>query len=175
MTVEYTLTPRLRIFLKNPFGTLISGTPQETMSALKKLIEQENPPRIISVGDIVSQNLHKFDMHPQLSIVDYISLRDQVIPQQEPVDNTVRVANPQGTITTEAMSAIKSAMNSNKHTHIEVVGEEDLLALIAVLYAPMGSFVIYGQPHLGIVVVKVTETKKAEVNQFLKEMKASKS
>lgn len=175
MTVEYTLTPRLRIFLKNPFGTLISGTPQETMAALKKLIEQEKPPRIISVGDIVSQNLHKFGMHPQLSIVDYVSLRDQVIPRQEPVDSMVRVANPQGTITTEAMSAIKAALDSNRHTHIEVVGEEDLLALVAVLYAPMDSFVIYGQPHIGIVVVKVTEAKKAEINQFLKEMKASKS
>jgi len=145
------------------------------MAALKKLIEQEKPPRIISVGDIVSQNLHNFGMHPQLSIVDYVSLRDQVIPRQEPVDSMVRVANPQGTITTEAMAAIKAALDCNRHTHIEVVGEEDLLALVAVLYAPMDSFVIYGQPHIGIVVVKVTEAKKAEINQFLKEMKASKS
>ncbi len=175
MTVEFTLTPRLRVFLKNPFGTLISGTPQETMATLRELVEQEKPPYVISVGDVVTQNLHKFGMHPQLSIIDNVSLRNQVMPKQEPVDNTVSVANPQGTITAEAISAVKAALDSNMHTHIEVEGEEDLLTLIAVLYAPIGSFVIYGQPHLGIVVVKVTETKKEQVNQFLKEMKASKS
>ncbi|NLB75740.1 MAG: DUF359 domain-containing protein, partial [Crenarchaeota archaeon] len=60
-------------------------------------------------------------------------------------------------------------------THIVVNGEEDLLTLIAVLYAPQNSFIIYGQPDIGIVVVKATEMKKAEVKQFLNEMKLSKS
>ena len=41
-----------------------------------------------------------------------------------------------------------------------VDGEEDLLALVAVLYAPQNSFVVYGQPHCGIVFVKVTSRRK---------------
>jgi len=58
MKVKYTLTPKLRIFLKDPFGTLIEGLPQETMNKLSEIIDEKKPPRIISVGDIVSHNLH---------------------------------------------------------------------------------------------------------------------
>lgn len=175
MNIEYTLTPRLRIFLKEPFGTLIAGTPKETMVALKELVEKDKPPRLISVGDVVSQNMHESELHPQLTVIDHVSLRNHAMPKQAPVDNTVYVDNPQGTITEEAITAIKMALESNAHTNIEVKGEEDLLTLVAVLYAPENSFVVYGQPHLGIVVVKVSHEKKDQVKQFLKEMKASKS
>jgi GTP-dependent dephospho-CoA kinase len=175
MTIEYTLTPRLRLFLKDPFGTLITGTPKETMAALRDLMVIEKPPLLVSVGDVVSKNLHDYRLQPQLSIVDFISLRDQAMPKLEPVENTVCVANPQGTITAQAMAAIKAALDSGVHTHIEVNGEEDLLTLIAVLYAPEGSLVVYGQPHLGIVAVKATFEKKEMVKLFLNEMKAAKS
>jgi GTP-dependent dephospho-CoA kinase len=175
MNIEYMLTPRLRVFLKEPFGNLITGSPTETMIALKMLIEKEKPPRLVSVGDVVSQNMHKSGLHPQLAVIDNISLRDQAMPKQAPVDNTVYVDNPQGTITEEAISAVKAALESNAHTHIEVKGEEDLLTLVAVFYAPENSFVVYGQPHLGIVVVKASLERKDQVKQFLKEMKASKS
>ena len=68
--------------------------------------------------------------------------------------------NPQGTITQEAIFAIKEALERNEHTHIVVDGEEDLLTLIAVLYAPENAFVVYGQPYSGIVVVKVSRLRK---------------
>lgn len=175
MNIEYILTPRLRLFLKDPFGTLIAGTAKETMTALKALIEKEKPTRLVSVGDVVSQNMHESGLHPHLTVIDHISLRNQAMPKQPLVDNTVYVENPQGTITDDSISAIKAALDSNAHTHIEVKGEEDLLTLVAVLYSPENSFVVYGQPHLGIVVVKATPQKKDQVKQFLKEMKASKS
>jgi GTP-dependent dephospho-CoA kinase len=175
MKIEYTLTPRLRVFLKQPFGTLIEGTVQETMAKLKEMLPKEKPPRVISVGDVVSQNLHEYDIHPQLTVIDYISLRDQRMPKQAPVEKTVYVANPQGTITDEAIYAIKAALETNEHTHIVVEGEEDLLTLIAILYAPENSFIIYGQPHMGIVIVKTSQKKKAQVKKFLNEMKTSKT
>ena len=75
MTIAYTLTPELRIKLKEPFGNLIQGTPEETMAKMKELVEKEKPPKIISVGDIVSHNLHKHNIHPQLTIIDNISLK----------------------------------------------------------------------------------------------------
>jgi len=175
MNVAYNLTSRLRIFLKDPFGTLIEGTPQETMRILKKKIQNEKPPRVISVGDVVSQNLHEAGINPQLTVIDYVSLRDEVIPTQVPVEKTVYVKNPQGTITKEAIQTIKESIESNIHTHIVVEGEEDLLTLAAVLYAPENTFIVYGQPYCGIVVVKATIEKKVQVKEFLKEMKASKS
>ena len=175
MKVEYTLTPRLRIFLKEPFGDLITGTPEQTMRILKGLIEVEKPHRVITVGDVVSQNLHECSLNPQLSVLDYKSLRDQPMPKQTPVEKTVYVQNPQGTLTDEAIEAIKNALESNVHTHVVVEGEEDLLTLVAVLYAPEGSFVVYGQPYVGVVVAKATKDRKEQVNEFLNEMKASKS
>jgi GTP-dependent dephospho-CoA kinase len=175
MKTEYVLTEQLRVFLKEPFGTLIVGSPQETMRELKGLIEKNKPPRIVSVGDVVSKNLHDSNLHPQLTIIDYVSLRNQTIPKQAPVEKTVYVKNPQGTITQEAICAIKEALEAKVHTHIVVEGEEDLLTLAAVLYAPENSFVVYGQPHIGVVVVYASVEKKAQTKKLLKEMKASKS
>jgi GTP-dependent dephospho-CoA kinase len=175
MIITYTLTPELRIKLKEPFGSLIQGTPEETMGKLKKIVEEDKPPKIISVGDIVSRNLHKYNIRPQLTIIDNISLRDQPMPKEDTVEKTVYVDNPQGTITQEAIFVIKEALDGNEHIHIVVEGEEDLLTLIAVLYAPENTFVVYGQPYLGIVVVKVTSEKKALAQKFLYAMKSSKS
>ncbi|MGA2385960.1 MAG: GTP-dependent dephospho-CoA kinase family protein [Candidatus Bathyarchaeia archaeon] len=171
MTVEYTLTPKLRVKLKEPFGTLIQGSPEETMGKMREFIEKEKPPKIISVGDVVSRNLHEHRIHPQISIIDNKSLRNQALEETLTAEKTVHVINPQGTITKEAIAAVKDAIDKNEHTHIVVEGEEDLLALIAVLYAPKKAVVVYGQPYTGIVVVQVTSRKKAQAEKLLKSMK----
>lgn len=175
MTVAYRVTPELRTKFKEPFGTLIQGSFEETMGKMRELIKGEKPPRVISVGDVVSRNLHEYSIHPQLTIIDNKFLRKQTEPEKASVEKTVHVKNPQGTITQEAIFAIKEALQRKEHTHIVVDGEEDLLVLVAVLYAPQNAFVIYGQPYSGIVVVKVSAEKKAQVQGFLNEMKASKS
>ena len=51
------------------------------------------------------------------------------MPKEDAVEKTVYVDNPQGTITEEAIFAIKEALERNEHTHIVVEGEEDLLTL----------------------------------------------
>ena len=78
MTVVYTLTPEMRVKFKEPFGTLIKGSFNETMDKMKQLVEKEKPHRIISVGDVVSLNLHEYGLNPQLSIIDNKSLRTQI-------------------------------------------------------------------------------------------------
>ena len=83
----------------------------------------------------------------------------------------LHIKNPQGTITGEAITAVREALESDDHFHIIVDGEEDLLALIAVLYAPERSLVVYGQPYEGIVVVEVTSGKKDKAMEILKTMK----
>lgn len=175
MKVKYTLTPKLRIFLKDPFGTLIEGLPQETMNKLSEIIDEKKPPRIISVGDIVSHNLHEYKINPQLTVIDHFSLRKKINLIEKPVEKTVYVKNPQGKITDEAIVAIKEALQTKIHTHIIVEGEEDLLTLIAVLYAPEKSIIVYGQPRCGIVLVEANLDKKEQVKKLLKEMKPSKS
>jgi hypothetical protein len=173
MTIAYSLTPELRQKLKEPIGTLIRGSFTETMKCLKEIVRKEEPPIIVCVGDTVSRNLIKNDLSPYLTIVDNICMRRDVKePAQITADKTIRVKNPQATITSEAIEAIQDALRGNTRVRIIVDGEEDLLALIAVLYAPEGSFILYGQPYEGIVVVKVSPEKKAEVAGILKEMEA---
>jgi len=171
MTIAYSLTPELRQKLKEPIGTLIRGSFAETTKRFKKMIEEEKPPFVISVGDTVSKNLAKFNVIPQLAIVDNKCMRRTV---KEPVrlalEKTVHVKNPQATITAEAITAIQEALKSNIHVKMVVDGEEDLLTLIAVLYAPENTFVLYGQPYEGIVVVRITSEKKTEIAEILKQM-----
>jgi uncharacterized protein (UPF0218 family) len=93
------------------------------------------------------------------------------MPRAASVEKTVKVNNPKGTITKEAILAIKEALEKKQHTHIVVEGEEDLLTLIAVIYAPENAYVVYGQPHAGIVIVKVTNESKVQAQEFLNAMK----
>lgn len=170
MATRYRLTPELRKKLKKPIGTLIRGSFDETMKELKDLVEKENPPMIISVGDSVSKNLAKNNMFLKLSIVDNKVMRKRIQPIALAADKTLYVKNPPATITEEALTTIQEALEQNRCVKIVVDGEEDLLTLAAVLYAPENSFVVYGQPLEGIVVVKVTKQKKKEVTDVLKAM-----
>jgi uncharacterized protein (UPF0218 family) len=171
MAVAYSVTPELRVKLKEPFGMLIQGPFDETMRKMYSIVKREKPSKIVSVGDTVSRNLHAYQMNPQLSITDNQRMRKRVKQEVFTGKNVVHVENPQGTITEEAITAVREALESDEYVHIIVDGEEDLLALIAVLYAPEKSLVVYGQPYEGIVVVEVTSEKKAEAMEILKAMK----
>jgi uncharacterized protein (UPF0218 family) len=173
MAIRYSLTPELRMTLKQPLGILIRGSFVETMKKLKNMVDTENPPSIISVGDTVSRNLAQNRFQPKLVIVDNKCMRRNIPPALLAADITVRVKNPQGAITEEAMSTIGDALKSSQRVKMVVDGEEDLLALIAITQAPENSFVVYGQPYEGIVVVKVTAAKKAEIAEILKAMENS--
>ncbi|RJS76383.1 DUF359 domain-containing protein [Candidatus Bathyarchaeota archaeon] len=170
MTIKYFLTPQLRLKLKQPLGKLIRGSFEQTMKTFKESIKEEKPPAIISVGDVVSKNLTESNFSPKLLIVDNKVMRKEIEPFQLETEKTIYTENPPGTITNEAAEAIKEAIKTNKQTKIVVNGEEDLLALIAILHAPENSIVVYGQPHEGIVVVKVTQEKKEEIATILKTM-----
>jgi uncharacterized protein (UPF0218 family) len=173
MATAYTLTSELRRKLKKPIGTLIRGSFTETMSRLKDMAAKEKPAVIISVGDTVSKNLAQNQISPQLSIVDNKCMRRTIQPITLAREKIIQVRNPRGTITEEAVVAIREALKGDGRVKIAVLGEEDLLALIAVLYAPENAFVVYGQPYEGVVVVKVTPEKKAEIAAILKDMESA--
>jgi len=167
MVINYTITPELRVKLKDPFGTLIRGTFYETMNEIKNLVEAEKPLLIISVGDVVSRNLHESNLNPQLTIIDNVSLRNLKMHKELPVKRTVYVKNPQGTITYEAIHAVKEALEKKGHTHIIVDGEEDLAVIPLVIAAPDGAIVLYGQPHQGVVLRRVDQEAKETALHFL--------
>jgi uncharacterized protein (UPF0218 family) len=169
MSIIYTITPELRGKLREPFGILIKGSFDQTMSKMHE-VKNQKPPKIISVGDVVTKNLQDYNIPPDLAIIDNKNMRNK-FQQTINVSEAVKVKNPQGTITKEAIEAIKEALKNSEQTQIVVDGEEDLLTLIAVRYAPENSVVLYGQPYEGIVLVKVSPEKKTEATKVLKEMK----
>lgn len=168
------LTPSQRREGKFPLGLLIEGSFDETVEKLMKLIEKEKPPMIISVGDVVSESLIRRDVFPDVFIVDNKVMRRYITPFSTRADETVYVKNPSGTLTEEALRKTQKVLKEKKHrTKIVVDGEEDLLTLPAVLYAPENSLVVYGQPRKGIVAVKVTKQEKEKVRKVIEAMEQS--
>lgn len=168
------LTTLQRRELKFPLGLLIEGSFDETIKKLKKLIEKEKPSMIISVGDAVSESLIKKDVFPNVFIVDNKVMRKPITSFSAEVEETVYVNNPPGTLTEEALREIRRVLKEKKQrVKIIVYGEEDLLTLPAVLYAPENSLVVYGQPQRGIVAVKVTKQEKERVCQVIEGMEQS--
>lgn len=164
------LTPALRKKLKSPLGLLIQGSVDETIKQLKRFIEEEKPVRIISVGDAVSNSMIKNGISPDVLIVDNRVMRKKVKPILVDVNRTLNIKNPPGTLTDEAWAVIEDTLKQRQTTRVLVDGEEDLLTLVAVLCAPEKSLVVYGQPQVGIVAVKVTEQKKKLARQLVEEM-----
>jgi uncharacterized protein (UPF0218 family) len=170
-TSYYIVTAEVLSRFKEPFGTLIEGSPAQTMKTLRGIVEKEQPPKIISVGDTVTRNMHKHKIVPQLSITDNLNRRQKTRPQTLAGKVLVKIHNPQGKITQEAIAAVQDALQGSDNVHLLVEGEEDLLTLIVALYAPVNSLIIYGQPQKGVVVVKVTQEKRADAQKIWNHMK----
>jgi uncharacterized protein (UPF0218 family) len=155
---------------KAPLGQLIAGQPSQTIPTLRKMIERLHPPKIITVGDVVSTEARIAGIHVNLSIIDGKTMRHGYAPPISKTRVTFQVVNPAGTITQESWQTIKNALRENEATII-VEGEEDLLAIPAVLEAPLSALIVYGQPSQGIVVVEATSQRKTELAKFLDEIR----
>jgi GTP-dependent dephospho-CoA kinase len=155
---------------KTPLGHLIAGQPFQTIPKLKEMIERLHPPKIITVGDVVSKETRAAGIKVNLSIIDGKTMRQGYAPPISETRVTFQVVNPPGTITQESWRTIKNALRENEATII-VEGEEDLLAVPAVLEAPLRTLIVYGQPSEGIVVVEATSQRKAELEKFLDEIR----
>ena len=162
------LPHHLRDFLRKPLGQIIEGEDQFasfTAQKTSQIIKHQKPFMIISVGDIVSNSLQKAKVKLDIIIIDYRSRRKDL--SYKPKTNINYILNPPGTIQKEAVNNIKTALDcmlKNKTSQkIVIKGEEDLLALPAIMFAPLESIVVYGQKDFGIVIVKVTEHMKLKV------------
>jgi len=155
--------------LKTPLGQLLPGTPTETMPKLKVLVQRSKPSKLTTVGDVVSRETLAAGIQVSLRIVDEMTLRKRMSPVAIKAERTYRVRNPAGVITREAWDTIKEALKEREAV-IFVDGEEDLLAIPAVLESPDNAFVVYGQPSAGIVVVTTSTQTKTEVRKIMNRM-----
>ncbi|MBI3955679.1 pantetheine-phosphate adenylyltransferase [Candidatus Gottesmanbacteria bacterium] len=127
---------------------------------------------IVTVGDIATKTFLDAGVRPFLAIIDgkvgrkpFPEVVDRLQPRRV---RPFEAKSGPGYISREAREAIEycfthSPVNPFTHHSIIIDGEEDLLVLPAVIHAPLGAIVYYGQPNEGLVEVVVTEEKKKQV------------
>jgi GTP-dependent dephospho-CoA kinase len=171
--LKLVLPDTLRSELKEPLGKLYRCKGIECVRAMEK--ELKSAPKIVAVGDVTAFYLMEAQVMPDLIIVDHMTKRattpDHV---KRGLENdgytTIVVENPAATITPELIDLIKGSFGQDRKTRIVVDGEEDLATLPVILYAPLGTAVVYGQPNEGSVLVIVTPDKREEIETLMKKM-----
>ncbi len=147
------LPERLRADLKKPLGLLLKES-EITKDVILQNINHDT--LLVTVGDATTEKLVKFGIIPAIQIVDALEKRQKRNLPEGLARTLLRCNNPAAEITDESMNTIKRAFEMEKPVRIIVNGEEDLLVLPVVLFAPENSVVMYGQPNEGLVIVKVT-------------------
>jgi GTP-dependent dephospho-CoA kinase len=113
-------------------------------------------------------------LEPDVAVFDYKTQRSEDYKAKERIakmsGRLVKVENPPGKITRALWKAVKEAVNAKDRVKIEVVGEEDLAALVAIATAPEGAHVIYGLPQRGLMVVEVNHDSRALAAAAIKKM-----
>lgn len=170
MGAQIVLPEELRPLLRKPFGMLYNGPGNEAILKVANAIRSST--KLISVGDVTTFHLLESGIVPDICIVDDRTKREPVSDNvlcgtKHTAFTQISVDNPAGVITEDLINVIDDAIASDRHVRIFVRGEEDLAALPSLLIAPINSAVLYGQPDEGVVLVKITESKKDEIRTLM--------
>lgn len=158
-----------RTELTKPKGDLYSQKVCVPERAVVKRILDEQPELVITVGDVTTATIQDEGYTPQVMLVDGITKRG-TYDRKFTAENHFLIYNPPAAIYPETWSTIATAITHNKPTLVTVDGEEDLLGFPAVLLAPEGSVILYGQPNEGIVWVPVNEENRKLARALLEQM-----
>lgn len=153
-----TLPEEHRKLFKEPFGDL-----HQNLNEILPLLTGQV---VYSVGDVVTHNLQRHGITPDVAIIDGFTMRAPCSSQPSLTGNCIRVKNPAGTLTEDLIDAVNKAITCPPVTLI-VDGEEDLAVIPVVIAAPQGAIVLYGQPHKGVVLRRVTPEAKIVARQLL--------
>jgi len=150
--------------LKQPFGTLV---PDNEVTKQKMAPMLKGARKIIAVGDATTERLISFGIVPDVAVIDGVERRSKRAYSVNYHAEELRCRNPAGTISKDAVKAMKEALKATSPARVLVEGEEDLLALPAFAMAPEGSAVLYGQPLEGLVVVRITPAKQRQAKDLM--------
>lgn len=132
---------------------------------------------IIAVGDVVVATLLEAEITPAVAIVDGQTKRApvdaDVLDLHDTIEPAITCVNPPATLTRSLLVAIAEAMSMTTPVKIVVDGEEDLAVIPAILAAPPGATVVYGQPDEGMVAVEVTDEVVAQITSKLRFLEGS--
>ena len=165
-----TLPESLRDAFKEPLGPVTTDA-EALLAAADETRERrgspdEGPARLIAVGDVVTYHLREAGRAPDVAFVDGKTEREAVRDEIEAAlaateERRIAVESPAAALSAALLDALVEALAAAEPVTVEVTGEEDLAALPAMLAAPLGSTVVYGQPGEGMVRVAVTpETRR---------------
>ncbi len=160
------LPDSLREYLRWPMGALVHG------ADILPTIGRASP--VVTVGDFCTLDLIARGRTPDICLVDFKTKRQEDPELREAFARTdarvMRVTNPAATLTSDAWRVVSEAFKSEQRVRVEVRGEEDLLALVAIALAPPSAAVLYGLPSQGVVVVRADEAAKNRVLDILRRM-----
>ena len=159
----YVLTSKwARVMMALPFGIAIGREAPDSIIRVRS--EYENS-FLITVGDVVTRNTIKYWRVPNLAFMDLKTRRTIGMSGAEAVgfDEVISIVNRPATLSIEVINVVRRAMAmavGGSRVLIQVDGEEDLLAIPAVLLAPRGSLVLYGLYTGYLIVIPVTDEYK---------------
>ena len=160
------LPKNLRKEFKKPLGNL-----HESIDLIQETIQEQlsDDKLVIGIGDVTTKTLVELNLTPQICIVDNLIERRPVQHNLDHTDNIVYVENPPGVLTDELIELIiDSIKTSTKENPIIIVvdGEEDLAVLPAILNSPEHTYILYGQPKEGVVLVDSTKAYDKALNYY---------
>lgn len=165
---DYVLTPSLRRKLKKPLGRLFPTVDVRGDEFLELILRAAF---VVTVGDRVTETFQEATgRSPDVFVVDGMERRSAREVPRIAHGAVHKAKNPAGRITRAAVSAMRRAFAGDKPAMVLVEGEEDLLAITAVMDAPVGALVLYGQPLEGVVVVEVDAKAKERARETLRGM-----
>ncbi len=162
----YSLPLELRSELAQPLGRVFG--PEETGGAEFKKLARESP-MVVTVGDRVTETLAVVRT-PEVQVVDGVERRQKRELPEVPFARLIKVKNPAGSVTASAIDGMKRAFTGRKPVRVQVEGEEDLMAMLAIAMAPIAALVFYGQPGVGVVAVKANAVSKSRNRALLARM-----
>ncbi len=144
VTKDLNIPDHVKPALRKKYGKSMKGDWEKIVRKLKK---DSKGKMVISVGDYTSYNLVENGLEPNMIITDGKEKRKKFqgkIKFEYPITN---VSNPVGKITLELWKIIEKLMPElelgQKHS-IFVEGEEDIAVLPCIMFAPEGTFILYG-------------------------------
>ena len=166
----YFLPRSLRLAFRKAYG--------ETYLDVNEIREELKNSFVVSVGDVVSFNLIKSGIKPNVIVFDEKCKREATDfdIKKTLVDYEARlmiVKNPASHITPQLWKAVKDALKSEEPVKIFVEGEEDLAVLPFVLEAEEGTLILYGLEGF-VVAIRVDQEIKKVCEDLLKRMKVKK-
>lgn len=174
----YTLPKDLRNTLRNMHelmenSIVIVGSCKEAANKIKLIIGSAI---IWAIGDVVCSTLMKYGPMPKVCVFDERTLRE---PSHEPIDiskfsKVLEVLNPRGTISEDTLNKLKNITKVKGNVAVKVVGEEDLVALAALIMADIDSYIVYGLPGRGVALIPVTSNNKEVARRLLSRFKVVK-